>query len=85
MGKYSGVVWICLPEQEKACTFAHPSDLFWDSEKLGAVLESPINGITLARALQEFNEYFQSFFTSCNEPLEVACFFYSVTRIFKNH
>jgi len=62
IGKYSSVVWICLPEQEKACTLAHPSDLFWDSEKLGAVLESPINGITLARALQEFNEDFQRFF-----------------------
>jgi len=40
MGKdKDNIIWICFTELEKSCTLAHPQDIFWNSEKLGVVLE----------------------------------------------
>jgi len=55
------IIWICFPKQEKSCTLAHTQDIFWNSEKLGVVLENYVDAITVSRAIQEFNKYLKGF------------------------
>lgn len=41
----------CIPEWNAGCNLAHPSDIFWNTEKLVRVL-GKVDGITVACALK---------------------------------
>jgi hypothetical protein len=49
-GKTSGDYFACMPDFEVSCHLANLNDVFWNTEKLTAVLGA-VDGVTVATAL----------------------------------
>lgn len=51
IGKDDGCYWISFPDQDRACTLAYPTDIFWNSDAIGRVLEDVRQGELIAEII----------------------------------
>lgn len=56
IGKADEILWICFPNHNLSSTLSKPDDIFWNSEKLGEMFNSIIDGITIAQGIKQLND-----------------------------
>lgn len=56
VGKTDNYDWVALPIQEVSCSLAHPTDIFWNEERLTSLI-GMVDATTIATVISFIEQY----------------------------